>query len=116
MEEIGNLVEQYAKSQASITKLTALSLTTSDMVNRPEARMEFLRDLEAGRALQRAEITAITRVMVDKLGLKPEDWLQSLNAELAVEITRLEQTCGITGYDGDGNPVFAQAGKEESHG
>jgi len=99
--------EKYSTLQDKLVRLSMWALALPKMAP-AQARLEFLRDLEVGRATGRAERTALARILFDKLGVSPEDWIGYLNEELEAEVQRVEAECGITGYDEQGNPVFAQ--------
>jgi len=106
-EKLKSEVTRYDELRGKVARLTTVALTLPKMT-RAEARVAFMRDLEAGRALARAELNALTRALIEKLGVPAEEWMGYLNQELEAEVQRLEQECGVSGYDEQGNPVFAQ--------
>lgn len=106
-EKLNSELARYNEMQGKVTRLTAVALTLPKMT-RAEARLTFMRDLEAGRALARAEINALTRALVEKLGVPPEEWMDYLNQELEASVKILEAECGVSGYDDQGNPIFTQ--------
>jgi hypothetical protein len=68
--------------------------------------MEFATTLEMGRATARAELTALSRVLIEVLQIDPDLWLRYLNLELQRQVEELEDELGVAGYDEHGKPLI----------
>jgi hypothetical protein len=68
--------------------------------------MDFANTLEMGRATARAELTAISRVLVEVLQVDRDLWMRYLNLELQRQVEELEDELGVTGYDEHGKPLI----------
>lgn len=68
--------------------------------------MDFAKSLEMGRATARAELTALSRVLIEVLQVDPDLWLRYLNLELQRQVEELETELGVVGYDEHGNPLI----------
>ena len=97
-------VARYQQLYDRVCKVSALGV--GRLFASRDPRVQFIRSLEDGRVLSRVELNALARLLTDHLGVDPEVWLRYLNEELEAELRRLEQDNGVSGYDGQGNPLL----------
>lgn len=101
-EELG----RYKGLNQKVGILAELGLKKS-LARPPAERMAFLQSLEEGRAVHRAELDAMARIVTERLGVPQEEWLHFLNEELANQVGNLQVELGVGGWDKNGNPVVA---------
>ncbi len=113
MTKIGDAAEALARAQAlheRVHQLTTLAVTKV-FGQADDDRVPFLGVLEDARIIHRAELNALTHAVLTLLGEEGKViYLGYLIEELDLELKALEEQIGVTGYDGEGNPVL---GKEQ---
>ncbi len=112
-EEARDPQAEYSELYARLGALTALEMlnTFGKALDGPtDARSSFLKGLEMGRAVARAEMTALTRVMIEALGVDQDLWMRYVNQELQHAIEQLQTDLGVAGYDEEGNPLVHATG------
>jgi len=103
-------LDRFRALNQKVGLLAELGLKES-LARPPAERMAFLQSLEEARALHRAELNALTRVVTEYLGVDSAVWLKTLNEEVEIEVERLEKELHVAGWDKTGNPVVAQRKK-----
>lgn len=107
-EETRDPQAEYSGLYARLGALTALEMlnTFGKSLDGPtDARANFLKGLEMGRAVARAEMTALTRVLIDVLQVDSALWMRFVNQELQHAIEAMQEELGVAGYDEEGNPL-----------
>jgi hypothetical protein len=80
IEELYKRVREVARADVVIS--------FGDPPNDP--RPDFLAELLSDSIIARAESATITRVLLDRLGITPEEWLSCLSEELSAELEKLK--------------------------
>jgi hypothetical protein len=97
---------EYAGLFQQLSTLTAQS-TSKRFGREVEAHgMDFANTLEMGRATARAELTAVSRVLIEVLQVPRDLWMRYLNLELQRQVEELENELGVAGYDEHGKPLI----------
>lgn len=103
---------EYRELYARLGALTALEMlnTFGRALDGPtDARSTFLKGLEMGRAVARAEMTGLSRVLIEVLQVDEPLYWRYVNQELQRGIEQLQTELGVAGYDEAGNPLVHAA-------
>jgi hypothetical protein len=100
LENYRNLVQRlHTLSRLSVRQL---------MGTRPtgDPQTDYMTGLEAFKNLANVHLEVLMELTIKKLGMSKEDFLKLQAEQLAGQITAMEQDLCVTGWDGNGNPIF----------
>ena len=100
--------ELYARLGA-LTTLEMLNTFGKSLDGPTDARANFLKGLEMGRAVARAEMTGLSRVLIEVLQVDEPLYWRYVNQEMQRGIEQLQTELGVAGYDEAGNPLVHAA-------
>ncbi|KKK52543.1 hypothetical protein LCGC14_3103860 [marine sediment metagenome] len=99
--------DEYRAWAAKLETLSRLAVRQF-LGTRPEGdpRVDYLAGLEAFKNVATAQIAALTMIVTTLLGDNVETLRKAGLAELQGQIESMEKDLAVTGWDGDGNPLF----------
>lgn len=104
------LAELHTRHQEMVKKLSTLSLVSvrQFMGTRREGdpRVEYLRSLERFHNLATAQLRALQRLAIEKLGVSREDFLNIFLEELEQQVKSMEEDLCVVDWDKQGKPIF----------
>ena len=117
-EELQGYVERYRKMAEKINTLNQIAVRQF-LGSRPadDPRVVYLVGMENFRNLANAQLEVLVRLATEKLGVKKEEFLQMYSEEMEKQVKDLEEDLRVSGWDGDGQPIFdLQAYRERTIG
>jgi len=87
--------------------------------SRPDSdpRVDYMMEFETFKNLANAQISALTRVVTEKLKVKRDDFLAINKEELEKQVKAMEKDLCVTGWTTEGQPNFnLQAYRERTAG
>jgi len=69
-----------------------------------DPRVTYLTGLETFKNLANVQLSVLLRLTTEKLGVKREDFLTLSEDELSQQITSMEESLAVTGWNEDGTP------------
>ncbi|KKN16226.1 hypothetical protein LCGC14_0978190 [marine sediment metagenome] len=100
-------MDEYRAQAAKLQALSRLAVRQF-LGTRPEGdpRVDYLAGLEAFRNMASAQLAALTMIVTAMLGDNVETLRKASLAELQGQIESMEKDLAVTGWDGEGNPLF----------
>ncbi len=93
-----------------VTRLHALSrLAVRQLIGTrasDDPQAEYVTGLEAFKNLANVHLEVLMELTIKKLGISKDDFLKLQGEQLANQIAAMEQDLCVTGWDGNGNPIF----------
>ncbi len=102
--------EYMDKYRENIRKLQVLSnLSTQQFLGSltdVDPRKQYMLGLETFKNLANVYFEVIAEILLMKLGVPKEDYLQLMDESLNKQIKAMEQDLCVTNWDKQGNPIF----------
>lgn len=118
-EELQKYVKSYREMLKKLSTMSQVAVRQF-LGSRPadDPRVVYLAGLETFRNVANAQMEVLVRLATEKLGVKREEFLQMSSEEMEKQVKAMEEDLRVSGWDGDGNPLFEdlQAYRERTIG